>query len=97
MVRESHDNDHYANTIYKYTQQNAIDIRDLASFKCTDDKHKISLGEPGFPLSALPRGRRVLVGKDQVYQVRDHNFSTVLLIPIVILLNTIPETFNGSW
>ena len=87
MVRESHDDDHYANAIYKYAWQYAIDIRELAYFICTD--------EPGFPLSVLPRVRRVLVGKNEVYQVGDHDFSTIL-IATVILLNTIPETVDGS-
>ena len=97
MVRKSHDDDHYINAIYKYAQQYVIDIRDWASFICIDDKHKILLSEPGFPLSALPCSRRVLVGKNQVFQVRDHDFSTISLIPTVILLNTIPETVDGSW
>ena len=97
MVRKSHRNNPYANAIYKYTQQYAIDITYLASFICTDDKHKILLGQPGFPLSALPCGRRVLVGKNQVYQVGDHNFSKISLKTTVLLLNTIPETVDGSW
>ena len=95
MVRESHGDDHYANAIYQYARQYAIDIRELAYFICTDDKHKIVLGEPGFPLSVLPRVGRVLVGKNEVYQAGDHDFSTIL-IPTVILLNTIPETVDGS-
>ena len=97
MVRKSHRNNPYANAIYKYTQQYAIDITYLASFICTDNKHKILLGQPGFPLSALPCGRRVLVGKNQVYQVGDHNFSKISLKTTVLLLNTIPETVDGSW
>ena len=97
MVRKSHDNDHYANSIYKYAQQYATDIRDLASFICTDDKHKISLSEPGFTFSTLPQGRRVVVGKNQIYQVRDDDFSTISLIATVILSNAIPETVDGSW
>ena len=67
MVRKSHDDDHYVNANYKYEWQYAIDIRDLDSLICTDDKHKILLSEPGFPLSAWPRGGGVLVGKNQVY------------------------------
>ena len=96
MVRKAH-YDHYANVIFKYARQYAVNVQDLCSFICTDDKHKISVGEPGFPLSVLPHGRRVLVGLNEKYQVGDHDFSTVSLIPTVILLNDIPEEVDGSW
>ena len=76
MVPKAHDDDHYENAIFKYARQYAVNVRDLCSFISTDDKHKISVGEPDFPLSALPRGRRVLVGLNQTYQVGDHDFST---------------------
>ena len=97
MVRKVQDNYHYANAIFKYARQYAVNVGDLRSFIFSDDKHKISVGEPGFPLSALPRRRRVLVGLNQTYQVGDHDFSTVSLIPTVILLNDIPEKVDGSW
>lgn len=97
MIRKSHDDDHYANAIYKYAREYTVQIRDLASFICTDDKHKISVGEPNFPLSALPRGRRVLVSTNEAFQVGDHDFSVISLIPTVILLNEIPDKVGGSW
>ena len=97
MVRKAHDDDHYANAIFKYTREYAVNVPDHCSFICTDDKHKISVGEPGFPLSTLPRRRRVLVGLNKTYQVGDHDFSTVSLISTVILLNDIPEEVDGSW
>ena len=97
MVRKVPNDDHYANAIFKHPRQYAVNVRDLRSFICTDNKHKISIGEPGFPLSALPCGRRVLVGLNQTYQVGDHDFSTFSLIPTVILLNDIPEEVDGSW
>ena len=80
MIRKSHDDDHYANAIFKYAREYAVSIRDICSFVCTNDKHKISMGEPNFPLAALPRGRRVLKGKNESFQVGDHDFSTISLI-----------------
>ena len=97
MIRKSHDDEHYANAIYKYVREYAVSLRDKAIFICTDDKHKISVGEPNFPLSALPRGKRVLVGNNEAYQVGDHDFSTISLIPTVILFNDIPTDVNESW
>ena len=50
-----------------------------------------------FPFAALPRGRRVLVGNSESFQVRDHDFSTIFLIPTVILVNDTPERVDESW
>ena len=63
MIRKAHGDDHYANAIFKYAREYAVSMRDICSFVCTDDKHRISMGEPNFPLAALPHGRRVLVAK----------------------------------
>ena len=54
-------------------------------FICTDNKHKISVGEPDTPFSALPRGKRVLVG------AANHDYSLASIILTIILLN------DGSW
>ena len=59
--------------------------------------NKISMGEPNFPLAALPRGRRVLVANNKSFQVGNHDFSTISLISTVILVNDIPERVDKSW
>ena len=46
---------------------------------------------------ALPRGRRVLVGNNESFQEDNHYFSTISLIPTVILVNDIPERVDESW
>ena len=48
IICKSHD-DHYVNAIYKYSHEYAVMFRDNAMFICTDDKHKISVGEPDLP------------------------------------------------
>ena len=81
MIRKAHDDDHYAKAIFKYACEYAVSIRDICSFVCTDDKHKISMGELNFPLVALPHGRRVLVANNESFQVGTcHDFSTISLI-----------------
>ena len=92
MIRKSYDGDNYANAIFKYAREYAVSIRDIFSFVCTDDKHKISMGEPNFPLAALIRGRQVLVGNNESFQVGDHDFSTIALFPTVIfVINILKE------
>ena len=71
----------------KITAFQTSPVMDISDFIRTDDKHKISIGEPGYPLSALPRGCRVLVATNESYQVGDHDFTKINVIPTVILLN----------
>ena len=44
-------------------------------FVCMDDKHRIKVGEPNYPVAAAERGKRVLVRKDEVFEVADHDFT----------------------
>ena len=71
----------------KITAFQTSPVMDISDFIRTDDTHKISIGEPGYPLSALPRGCRVLVATNESYQVGDHDFTKINVIPTVILLN----------
>ena len=75
-TRKAHEDVHYTGAVYKYAREYAVSIHDLVSFICMDDKHKISVGEPGFSVAALPCGHQVLVGKNKVFQVADHDFSS---------------------
>ena len=74
-----------------------MQIERYAAMVCVDDKHKISVGEPGIPKASVPLGCRVLVGRNEVFQVADHDFSKLSLIPTTILVNEIPESVDGSW
>ena len=97
MARKAHDDVHYAGSVYKFAREYAVSICDLVSFICTNNKHKISVGEPGFPVATLPCGHRVLAGKNEVFQVADCDFSNLSLIPTVILINHISESIEDSW
>ena len=97
MVRKVHDDVHYTGAVYKYARGYAVSVHDLVSFICTNNKHKILVGESGFPVAALPHGCRVLVEKNEMFQVADHDFSNLSLIPIVILIINISESIKDSW
>ena len=51
-----------------------------------DDKHKIKMGEPSYPVTAAERGKKVVVGPDQVMAVADHDFTKCGVLPSVILV-----------
>ena len=62
-----------------------------------DDKHTMKVGEPGFPVPAIERGKPVLVANGTKFQVGDDDFTKFPIIPSVILKVDIPEAVEGSW
>ena len=57
----------------------------------------VKVGEPGYPLAAAERGRRVLVRADTTFEVGDHDFAKFSIVPSVSLLVDIPTELSGSW
>ena len=41
MICKQHSDEHYCACIYKYLRSMAVELCDISSFICTDDKHKI--------------------------------------------------------
>lgn len=66
-------------------------------FVCLDDKHKVKVGEPNFPVAAVERGRRVLTMAGSSFLVGDHDFTKVSLVPSVVLDIPIPDDVSESW
>ena len=49
------------------------------------------------PVAAVERGKSVLVAKDLVFQVADHDFCKLSLTPSVTLEPNIPASIDGSF
>ena len=96
-IRKFSPDDHYCNALFKYAEQLAIKFSDHCAFISTDDKCKIKVGEPNFPVAAVAHGKRVLVSKEQVLEVADHDTSSIKLIPTVRLSHDIPDEVDKSW
>ena len=99
MMCKQYGDEHYCAYIYKYLRSMTVELCDISSFICTNDKHKVPIGEPRYPLATLPRGRRVLIAiaTNESYQVGDHDFTKINTIPTVILLSNIPDSIDDSW
>ncbi|GES85898.1 hypothetical protein GLOIN_2v1880501 [Rhizophagus clarus] len=61
------------------------------------DKHHYKVGEPGFPIVAVERGKKVIVSKDITFAVADHDFTKMGIISSVIMICNIPESINGDF
>ena len=56
-----------------------------------DDKHTIKVGELGYPVAAVKRGRQVLVTSAKKLAVGDHDFTKFSLTLSVTFLIDIPK------
>ncbi len=95
--RLQHEDSHYAAAIFRYEREFLLKFRDQSTFVCLDDKHRVKIGNPGEPLAATERGRRVIIPGNCSSEVSDHDFSKFSLIPSVSLLVDIPSEISGSW
>jgi hypothetical protein len=97
QFRKFHPDAHLCAAIFRYMREYAVCFRDVSIFACIDDKHRVKVGEPGFPIATAERGKEVIVSLNETFVVGDHDFAKFSLIPSVVLLIDIPETMEGSW
>lgn len=55
------------------------------------------IGDPGFPVAAVECGHRVIVHAGVSFEVGDHDFTTLSMVPSVALINDIPSDLADSW
>ena len=74
QFRKIHPDAHYAAALFRYQRELAVHFKDHSAFVSLDDKHRVKVGEPGFPAAAAERGR-VFVGRNTTFEVGDHDFT----------------------
>ena len=62
-----------------------------------DNKHRLKVGEPGFPVAAAERRRKVIVCAGTTFEVGDHVFTNFSITPSVSLIVDIPDDIQDSW
>ena len=61
-----------------------------------DGKHRIKVVEPKYPVAATDRGRRVIMGSKETFEVADHDLTKFGTIPSVTFVVDIPEDATES-
>lgn len=97
QLRSDHVDAHYGLALYRYEREFAVKFRDHLTFASLDDKHTVKVGEPGCPVAAVERGKRVIVGIGKTFAVSDHDFTRLSLTPSISLLIDIPESIDESF
>ena len=97
QFRKDHVDSHYASALFRYEKEFSVKYRPYVTFVCQDDKHTCKVGEPGYPVAAVERGKSVIVGMDQSMQVGDHDFCNISITPSVTFILDVPEDMDGSF
>ncbi|KAI8490498.1 hypothetical protein Bbelb_317660 [Branchiostoma belcheri] len=98
QLNHDHVDAHYAAAIFKYLKSFAVKFREYTALVFMDDKHgRVKVGEPGYPVAAVGRGKSVLVSRDTVFAVADHDFTKLKITPSVTLGCDIPESESDSF
>ena len=59
QLRAYHMDTHYALALFRYEKEFAVKFRDITNLVFLDDKHRCKVGEPGFPVAAVEREKRL--------------------------------------
>jgi len=96
-MRKYHEGAHYASALFHYEKEMAVTFRKFAMFVSLSYKHKVPLGEPGYPVTSIECGKRVLVSLDKSFLVGDHmhDFNRSSLTPSVALFIDTPHSMDG--
>lgn len=83
QLRKSHPDSHYAAAIFQYQREMAVRLKPHSIFVSLDDKHRVSVGEPGYPVATVERGKQVLVACNQDFLVADHDLLSSVWYPLL--------------
>ena len=92
LFRKSNPDAQYTNSIYKFLKERAVKNRQNVDFFSADAKCRVPVGEPGYRIATVTRGKKVIVGNNEKFHVADHDFTKLSLIPDAYLLHEIPES-----
>ena len=81
---------------FKYARQIANRFNEHSTFISNNNKNKIKVRKPDYPISAVRRAKNIWVRNKYAGQLAGHNFSSMTIIPTVALMNGIPPNVDDS-
>ncbi|CAB4419469.1 unnamed protein product [Rhizophagus irregularis] len=61
QLRASHPDIHYASALFRYEKEFSVKFRKITNLVFLDDKHRCKVGESGFSVAAVERGKKVVI------------------------------------
>ena len=72
-------------------------MKEHSMFACLNNKHRVKVGEPCFPIAAAEQGRQVLQAARSRFLVQDHDITKFRILPFVALQLNIPGDIPEFW
>ena len=98
QLRKWHEDAHYCAALFRYLKGFSIKFRSYCQLIFMDDKHRCKVGEPGVPVAAVDREKKVVVSTSgKQFAVADHDFTKFGIVPSVTMLCDIPQSLDESF
>ncbi|CAG8449099.1 2638_t:CDS:2 [Scutellospora calospora] len=88
---------HYASALFRYEKKFAMKFHEITNFIFMDDKYHCKVGEPGFPVAAIEREKKVVVNRNTIFAVADHDYTKMGIISSITMICNIPEFINADF
>jgi hypothetical protein len=89
---------HWCNAMQRNQREFALLYREHVYFLSMDDKAKVPIGDPGYPIDSGVRAHHAAIGfADAEILAADHDFHLGSVTPSGILFITAPGDIGGSW
>ena len=70
LFQKSNPDDHYANAAYKFMRERVVKTSQNIAFFSADAKCKVPIGESGYPIAVVTRGKKVIVGLNAALKIK---------------------------
>ena len=91
QLHKWHPDGHYCAALFKYLRAFCVLYRAYCNLMLGDDKASVNIGEPEFPITAVPRNRTTIQCIGNTNQAGDHDFHRFKLTPSVFSVVQIPD------
>ena len=95
-MRKFHEDAHYTSALFHYEKVKAFKFSRFTTFASLDDKHKVPVGDPGYPVASVDHGKKVFLSINKPFKVEDHAFTRNSHTLSVALFIEIQESVNGK-
>ena len=82
LFRKSNPDAHYTNAVYKFMRERVVKNCQNIAFFSADAKNKVPIGEPGYPIAAVTRGKEVIVGLNEKFLVTEQIIYNSIRLPL---------------
>lgn len=90
---KSHEDMHFASALFRF----CLRFKEHCNLLCVDDKHKIKVWKPWYPVAAAERWKSVLVAMGKRFEVSDNDFKKISITSRIALSMKTPDSIEETF